>query len=256
MKIVTPFDSIGYWAQGPWMFFNMGLRFVQTWQEECYSRLRLVPLGRLPMLPIVPFARPAAQHKESSTELPQQQGRQAPALGCLQNVVVVGGPVDPVGRDAPLGKPVKAIKQVKPVNIRAAVVPKPSVQSADRSRDTGSVAADQSAGSEPVPGVAVSSSVTSMLAMQAKSLAKAVNTGGRAPVAAVKPNRPAAKPVAKSASKSGASVAVASAAARSAAQPQPGSANRKAAAKAGSAPAPKGSPKASVKPRPVPSKKA
>ena len=72
MKAELPFAPINFWSQGPWMFFNLGLKFMQTWQNECFSRLRLI---------------------SSAPKAATRTVREMPRLGCLQNVEVVGGPV-------------------------------------------------------------------------------------------------------------------------------------------------------------------
>ena len=177
MKFVSPFEPINFWAQGPWVFFNMGLRFMQTWQEECFSRLSLTPVAR----------RSSAPRVELSTDVPceiqalnaaiaARQGRPVPLLGCLQNTQVVGGPA---GEDA--SHSLKAAK-TKTVATPAAVVRPAPAKGAEV---PGASVVSSAASAPPM------TSVTSMLAMQAKSLAKAVKT---APV--VDP-KPIAKKVAK-----------------------------------------------------------
>lgn len=178
MKFVSPFEPLSFWAQGPWVFFNFGLRFMQTWQEECFSRLSLVP-GTA-------SGKPATRKPERSTETPceiealnlaiaARQGRQTPLLGCLQNAEVVGGPAVKAAQPA-----VKSPAQ--PVAAKAVAAPL-------------AVAAVEAVVEEAPTVASSASSVTSMLALQAKSLAKAVKT---APAAE---NKPAAKKASKPAAK-------------------------------------------------------
>lgn len=186
MKFVSPFEPLSFWAQGPWVFFNMGLKFMQTWQDECFSRLSLVvpPAGK-------PLARNVTKPDPTlceiqllKTEIAATQGRQMPLLGCLQGVEVVGGPV--------AGETAKTTP--KPAAVTAKAKP---------------LAATVEAESEP-ESVSATPSVTSMLAMQAKSLAKAVKVTP-APVA---DKKAAAKKVAKPEAK-----AVVSAPVKAAAKP-------------------------------------
>lgn len=174
MKVVTPFESFSLWAQSPWWFINISLRFVQSWQDECYARLRLLP-GAMP----TPPAPPASTDDEVArlkAEIASKQGRATPALGCLQGVRVVGGPESATVNTAVLA--------AAPAVVEASVsVPAPAAVAADEA-----VTVVDAAGG----------SVTSMLAMQAKSLAKAVKRGTGEPVAPVKATR---KPAARSAAK-------------------------------------------------------
>ncbi|HET6720378.1 MAG TPA: hypothetical protein VFH22_12060 [Rhodocyclaceae bacterium] len=64
MKFVSPFEPLSFWAQGPWVFFNMGLKFMQTWQDECFSRLSLVvpPAGK-------PLARNGVKPEQTLCEI-------------------------------------------------------------------------------------------------------------------------------------------------------------------------------------------
>lgn len=160
MKFVSPFEPLSFWAQGPWVFFNMGLKFMQTWQDECFSRLSLVvpPAGK-PLVRNVTKPDPTLCEIELlKKEIAATQGRQTPLLGCLQGVEVVGTPV------------AEKIVKATPKPVAAKVEEAPEIESA--------VAAP---------------SVTSMLAMQAKSLAKAVKV---TPTPAVD-KKSAAKKVAK-----------------------------------------------------------
>lgn len=205
MKFVSPFEPLSFWAQGPWVFFNMGLKFMQTWQDECFSRLSLV-------VPAVgkPLARNGAKPEPTlceiqllKNEIAATQGRQMPLLGCLQGVQVVGGPV---AEETVLATPVAAQIEESPAIESAAAAP----------------------------------SVTSMLALQAKSLAKAVKVAPAPAVDKKSAAKKAAKPVAK---------AVASAPVKAAAKPA-------AVAKAAQKAKPAVSAKPAAKAKPVASKKA
>lgn len=193
MKIVSPFEPLSFWAQGPWVFFNLGLKFMQSWQEECFSRLRLNAA------PGKPAARPELKLKSPSeldalgAAIAARQGRETPLLGCLQGAQVVGGPqavspqvvlVEPVAKAAV--KPAAPAKpKADPVAAKAApVAPKVEPATAKVAPVAAQAEAPQSASlfaDDPAPATVESSaaqvpSVTSMLAMQAKSLAKAVKT--------------------------------------------------------------------------------
>jgi hypothetical protein len=98
-----------------------------------------------------------SERKDLEAAIAAKQGRSAPKLGCLEGVEVVGGPVP-----------------------SAPVVAEPQVPATTA----------EVAGSAPTAG-----SVTSMLAMQAKSLARAVRTPRQNPV-----EQPARKVAAKAAS--------------------------------------------------------
>lgn len=189
MKFVSPFEPLSFWAQGPWVFFNMGLKFMQTWQDECFSRLSLVvpPAGK-------PLNRNGVKPEQTlceiqllKKEIAATQGRQMPLLGCLQDVQVVGGPaVEATPKAAAKPAGVKASAPAAAVDVEA-------VESA-----------------ESVSAASAAPSVTSMLAMQAKSLAKAVKV---APVGDHKSAaKKAAKPVAKAVAKAAASAPVKAAA--------------------------------------------
>lgn len=222
MKILTPLDSISFWARGPWWFLNMGLNFVQLWQDECYSRLRLLPGAALvPVAKRPPLLAARTIQGDEIAELnaaiAARQGREMPALGCLQGVKVVGGPAtDAVAerKVAPPVKPVAAKAAVKPAPKAAS---KPAVQPVEVSQPAVAAAVVEAvavvpeaiapaaavpeavAEVVPEPVAASDGSVTSMLAMQAKLLAKAVKRGDNEPVAATKAAktaRSAAKPVA------------------------------------------------------------
>ena len=144
MKLNTTYDPFGLWAAGPWMLVDLGLQFARTWQEAWLSRMQLggATQVRLPSLFPSPVGRPQsapAQGPKAASSLPK--------MGCLDGVEVVGAPPSvvalPVRASTPaVARPVVAeLKQ--PVE---AVVPEP-----------------------------VQSSVTSMLALQARSLSKAVS---------------------------------------------------------------------------------
>lgn len=165
MKFVSPFEPLSFWAQGPWVFFNMGLKFMQTWQDECFSRLSLaVPAAGKPLTRNgVKAESTLCEIQLLKKEIAATQGRQMPLLGCMQNVEVVGGPV--------------AEKTVKPA-------PQPVATPAEESPEVESA--------EAAP------SVTSMLAMQAKSLAKAVKV---TPAPAVDKKAAAKKAAAKKVAK-------------------------------------------------------
>ena len=195
LKIASPsslssFMPVSFWAQGPWAFFNMGLQFFQTWQNECFARLRLVPSAAKAVAPVASVA-PAA--------------RQAPVPGCLQNVEVVGGPVaatpEVVKSTEPAAKKVAAVvapvakasvvvakaAAKAPAKPKAAVAPaaKPVLQSPPLAEPVAKAVVAESAPVAEAPAAdAAPMSVTSMLAMQAKSLAKAVTTGPRQPAVA------------------------------------------------------------------------
>lgn len=182
MKFVSPFEPLSFWAQGPWVFFNMGLKFMQTWQDECFSRLSLVvpPAGKSLARNGVKPEQTLCEIQLLKKEIAATQGRQMPLLGCLQDVQVVGGPTAEVTPKV----------AAKPAGVKApAPAPAPAAAAAvEAVESTESIGAASSA-----------PSVTSMLAMQAKSLAKAVKV---APVvdqktAAKKAAKPAAKAVAK-----------------------------------------------------------
>ena len=174
MKFVSPFEPIKFWAQGPWLFFNMGLRFMQTWQKECFSRLSLVSDGGKVLAPKAdrPTETPC-EIQSLTSAIATRQGREVPLLGCLQNAKVVGGPV----ADAIVTTPVVPV-------VKARQAPTELVAPVASELDE-------------APAVA-GSSVTSMLAMQAKSLVKAVKT---VPVSAGE-SKPAANRAAKPAAKS------------------------------------------------------
>lgn len=217
MKFVSPFDPLTFWAQGPWMFFNIGVRFMQTWQDECFSRLRLT--SELPkMAPkTVPVVRPpvaaGSEIQQLNAEIAARQGRETPLLGCLQGVQVVGGPapVDEVRSPAvPVAKPAVA-KAVVAKASKVAAVKAPAAKAAKAPEATKPAVAKKAmppvVEAAPVPEVVAvpevapapaASSVTSMLAMQAKSLAKAVHSSPRQPAA---PAKSAAKAAAKPAGK-------------------------------------------------------
>lgn len=176
MKFVSPFEPLSFWAQGPWVFFNMGLKFMQTWQDECFSRLSLVvpPAGKSLARNGVKPEQTLCEIQLLKKEIAATQGRQMPLLGCLQGVEVVGGPTAEVTPQV----------AAKPAGVKAPA-PAAAVEAVESAESIGA------ASSAP--------SVTSMLAMQAKSLAKAVKV---APVvdqktAAKKAAKPAAKAVAK-----------------------------------------------------------
>ena len=215
MKFVSPFET-NFWAQGPWAFFNMGLQFMQTWQEECFSRLRLMPVFPLttlaprPAVSLQSEARKsvaASEIKALTDAVAVRQGRETPMLGCLQNVQVVGGPVPDV---APVAKKELAPKEAKTTvkateksSVKPAVkavaksAAKPKVVSAPAPVQSEQRVADASPAQEVEEVVPTSTpSVTSMLAMQAKSLAKAVKTAPP-PVAAKASAKPASKSAAK-----------------------------------------------------------
>ena len=190
------FMPASFWVQGPWAFFNMGLQFFQTWQNECFTRLRLVP---------------------SATKPVAKTARQVPVLGCMQNVEVVGGSVsaapeavkvaEPTAQKAaPVTAPVAkaavvAVKTSAPAKAKAAVAPaaKPVLQSPPLAEPVAKPVL-----AEPTPATvaevptadAAPMSVTSMLAMQAKSLAKAVTTAPRQPAVAAKTAKSTGKPAA------------------------------------------------------------
>lgn len=211
MKIESSFQPLNFWAQGPWMFFNLGLKFMQTWQNECFARLRLMPSSVRPTAGAAAVAGIAAG-----------QGRATPMFGCLQNAIVVGGPAEEklvqaapvVAKAAPVvtkAAPVAKAAPAKVVAPKAVAAPAPAAAAVEAFEAV--VAEDAPLAESTAP------SVTSMLAMQAKSLAKAVKTTppvalskvakkpaakAEAPVVAV-----AAKPVAKAAVKSVAKVATA-----------------------------------------------
>lgn len=175
MKFVSPFEPLSFWAQGPWVFFNMGLKFMQTWQDECFSRLSLVvpPAGKSLARNGVKPEQTLCEIQLLKKEIAATQGRQMPLLGCLQDVQVVGGPV---AEEAPKATP-------KPATAAVKATPKPA-------------AATVEAAPEPESAPAAPS-VTSMLAMQAKSLAKAVKVAPAVDQKSVA--RKAAKPAAKAA---------------------------------------------------------
>lgn len=247
MKFVSSFQPLNFWAQGPWMFFNMGLQFMQTWQKECFSRLQMIPLtavspfsASLPTTvasdaPVAekPIAAPA-EIQSLLNEVAARQGRETPLLGCLQNVKVVGGPETDVAVNAP-AKPVAAKKPVAQTKTTTkmpkAVAPAPVAMSvappvveAKVEKVAASLETTPEFDEEVSPAPATSS-VTSMLAMQAKSLAKAVKTAP-APVVAGKstakaPAKAVAKTAVQSADKAAAkSVAKPAAAAKPAAKPR------------------------------------
>jgi len=253
---------MNFWTQGPWMLFNMSVRFMQSWQEECFSRLRLMPVAR----PYAGISGLTAQYSGKSfaalrdqtktselqqlnAEVAARQGRATPLLGCLQNVEVVGGPETVATRPAEKAVPARpalakavdsvpkpVVKKAEPVVValRKPVLPAVSVVEAE----------------EPVAAPAASaSSVTSMLAMQAKSLAKAVTTSPRQPAAkeVTKVEKRAEKPAEKAAVKS-----VAKGAEKSAEKAVAKTAVKKPAAKSASKPATKTVAKA----KPVASKKS
>lgn len=176
MKFVSPFEPLNFWAQGPWVFFNMGLKFMQTWQDECFSRLSLVvpaagkPLARNGVKPEQTLCEIQLLNKEIAA----RQGRQMPLLGCLQGVQVVGGPAAEATPKA----------AAKPAGVKASA---PEAVEA--------VEAEESA--ESISAASAAPSVTSMLALQAKSLAKAVKV---APAPAVD-KKSVAKKVAQPVSK-------------------------------------------------------
>lgn len=205
MKIESSFQPLSFWAQGPWVFFNLGLKFMQTWQEECFSRLRLMPGVTAPLAKAevkAPLA--AAPGNELATlaaEIAARQGRETALLGCLQNVKVVGGPVaEPVAETV-----VKAVvepaqkaeaKPATPVKkVAEKAVAKPLVELAPPETPV-ALAPENAAALEEAVVESAMPSVTSMLAMQAKSLAKAVKT---APPPVVAGKKTAAKSVAKTA---------------------------------------------------------
>ena len=260
MKFVSPFQPLNFWAQGPWMFFNMGLQFMQTWQEECFSRLRLMPVATRPIvpgsaervMPAVPAAQSAAAAEIQSLNaaIAARQGRDAPLLGCLQNVQVVGGP-ESVKAEKPEKSTPSAKATVKPATTKAPALaakaavskPKAAVVKEKPAVLVQAPAAVEPAEEEPMmPAPAAGSSVTSMLAMQAKSLAKAVKTApAQAAVsksAAKTAAKPATKLVTQSAAKADAmpvaKVEAAAAVAKSATKPA-----NKSAAKPASAPSKK-----------------
>lgn len=174
MKVVTPFESFSYWAQSPWWFINMSLRFVQSWQDECYSRLRL--LSGVAPAPVVHGSHSVSDELALlQAEIASKQGRETPVLGCLQGVAVVGGPTAE-SKEAP-----KLVEKPK----------SPPVAAKERIDEVAPVADAQSG------------SVTSMLAMQAKSLAKAVKRGAGEPAVPAKAPRKSAakKPAVKTAAK-------------------------------------------------------
>lgn len=177
MKFESPFEPLSFWAQGPWVFFNMGLKFMQTWQDECFSRLSLVvpaagkPLTRNGVKPEPTLGEIQLLNKEVAA----RQGRQMPLLGCLQGVEVVGGPAAEATKAAAKPAVVKA-------SAPAAVEEAEEVESA-----------------ESISATSAAPSVTSMLAMQAKSLAKAVKVTPAPAVDKKAVAKKAAKPVAKAA---------------------------------------------------------
>ena len=190
----SSYDPFGLWA-GPWFFMDLGLKFMRTWQEACYSRLKLnaAPQLFLPAMPRIPFARPDGERTMLEGEIAVRQGRNLPKLGCLTGVRVVGGP-DVAAENKTAEKPVVEKAVTKPAAKSAG---KPAVTAAAKPVAKGQAKAEPAAPAVEDTELPATTSVTSMLALQARSLSKAVAKAPKVePAKAVVAKKAAAKPVA------------------------------------------------------------
>jgi hypothetical protein len=187
----TAYDPFGLLAN-PWLFVNIGLQFMRSWQDAWMSSMRLghMPTGGSLLalrLQASPLARPSLE-----VEAATRQGRAQPWLGCLTGVQVVGGPesVAPDVIEATAERVVDEPQRpaAKPVVARSPAAPKVKTPPTAVLAKAAPVAvAEPEVLADPV-----ASSVTSMLAMQARSLSKAISKA---------PKAEAAKPAAKAAVK-------------------------------------------------------